>query len=211
MSKVAGLVLAAGAGKRMGRAKSLVVSPDGTPWVVRAAELLRSAEAYPVFVALGADAERAASLVPEWASTIVVAAWREGVGASLRESLQALAVLPSDVAALLVTLVDLPTARADAARKVLAPGWTRTDLRRATYGGSPGHPVLIGRDHWAPLADVLRGDVGARAYLDSRGTVNVDCTEIGGGQDVDTWAQVPERWPVLLARRSAKRVASRTS
>ena len=28
------------------------------------------------------------------------------------------------------------------------------DLVRATYAGRPGHPVLIGRDHWAPLRRV---------------------------------------------------------
>lgn len=183
---LAGLVLAAGAGTRMGRPKSLVVAPDGTPWLVRAAQLLRAVGAEPVVVALGAEAGAAARLAPAWVRPVVVRSWREGVGASLRESLHALAALPDDVTALLLTLVDLPAARADAARKVLGTGWTATELRRATYDGTPGHPVLIGRAHWEPLAERLGGDTGANAYLEAHGAVAVDCTDIGGGQDVDS-------------------------
>lgn len=189
-STLAGLVLAAGAGRRMGLAKSLAVAPDGTPWVVLAADLLRSVGADPVLVALGASAQPAARLVPEWATIVVIEDWQEGMGASLRESLHVVAGLPADVTGLLVTLVDLPTARADAARRVLGREWTATDLRRATYGGAPGHPVLIGREHWGPLAELLRGDVGARNYLTARGAVDVDCTDIGGGDDVDISPEV---------------------
>src|SRR5690606_28338494 len=122
-SKFAGLVLAAGAGRRMGLAKSLAVTPDGTPWVVLAADLLRSVGADPVLVALGASAQAAARLVPEWATIVVIEDWQEGMGASLRESLHVVAGLPGDVSGLLVTLVDLPTARADAARRVLGREW----------------------------------------------------------------------------------------
>lgn len=198
-------MLAAGEGKRMGRAKSLVVAADGTPWVVRAAAFLRAAGADPIMVALGADAERAAQLVPGWARTVVVESWREGMGASLRESLHAADALPGDVTALLVTLVDMPAARVEAARRVVGPGWARSELRRATYGGKPGHPVLIGREHWARLAAQLSGDVGARPYLDAYGVVDIDCTDIGGGEDVDTPAPAPKaRFRSATGRRDEK-------
>ncbi|WP_448072604.1 nucleotidyltransferase family protein [Georgenia yuyongxinii] len=182
---LAGLVLAAGSGRRMGRPKALVADADDVPWVVRAAQYLRAAGADPVVVALGAAADQAAALVPAWSRHIVVESWAEGVGATLHESLDALATLPPEVTALLLTLVDLPSARVAAAGRVIGPRWAETDLRRATYDGKPGHPVLIGRAHWQALAEQLAGDTGANRYLNAHGVVGVDCTDLGGGEDVD--------------------------
>jgi nicotine blue oxidoreductase len=33
------------------------------------------------------------------------------------------------------------------------------------YGDRRGHPVLLGRDHWAGVAAAATGDRGARDYL----------------------------------------------
>lgn len=181
---LAGLVLAAGAGNRMGRPKALIVGDDGVPWVARAAEYLRAGGASPVLVALGAAAEQAGGLVPAWSRALVIASWREGVGATLREALTALPDL-TDATAVLLTLVDLPWAQVEAARRVTGAGWSEHDLRRATFAGRPGHPVLIGRAHWQPLVAHLSGDTGAQRYLETHGVVGVDCTDIGGGDDVD--------------------------
>lgn len=189
MAEIAGLVLAAGSGSRMGQAKASIVDIDGVPWVVRAANLLRNAGADPVIVALGAEAEKAVNFVPEWSQHIVVQAWQEGIGASLRESLTALDQLSDAVTAVLVTLVDLPSAQVAAAKRLVETSWDDTDIRRATYSESPGHPVLIGRSHWRPLANRLRGDTGARAYLEDHGVVEIDCTDIGGGDDIDWFVE----------------------
>jgi len=183
----------------MGRAKALMIGTDGVPWVARGAGYLRAAGADPVVVALGAEAERASAMVPDWSDRLVVGSWDEGLGVSLRESLIALASLPQDVSAVLVTLVDLPSAREEAAQRVIGAGWTKDDLRRAVYGGKPGHPVLVGRSHWALLARGLEGDSGARSYLESHGAVSVDCTDIGGGEDVDSLSVLYGRAPIAHA------------
>lgn len=185
MADIAGLVLAAGSGSRMGQPKATIVDSEGVPWVVRAASFLQSTGASPVVIALGADLEKAVSFLPEWSQHIAVQTWREGIGASLRESLISLDRLPKTVTAVLVTLVDLPSAHVASATRLIGTGWTDTDLRRATYHGKPGHPVLIGRAHWISLANNLKGDTGARAFLEAHGVIEVDCTDIGGGEDID--------------------------
>ena len=77
-------------------------------------------------------------------------------------------------------------------------GATGATLARATYAGRPGHPVVIGRDHWRPILDPLDPSSGARAYLAQHETTAVPCDDIGDGADLDR----PEdalayglRWP----------------
>ena len=54
------------------------------------------------------------------------------------------------------------------------------------FGHRPAHPVLLGRDHWEPLRRGLHGDTGARGYLRAHPPDAVDCTDLPGGDDVDT-------------------------
>jgi CTP:molybdopterin cytidylyltransferase MocA len=178
---VAGLVLAAGAGRRFGGPKALASTASGEPWLARAVAVLRDAGCGRVLAVLGASAEQARRLLPPDAEAVVAERWADGMGASLAAGLAAL----DDEPAVLVTLVDLPDLAAAAARRVLGPAPGRTSLRRATYGGRPGHPVLIGRNHWAALAATLVGDQGGRGYLDSVGAEAVECGDLGGGTDVD--------------------------
>ena len=70
-------------------------------------------------------------------------------------------------------------------RRVLALGAAPSVLARAGYAGRPGHPVLLGRDHWAGVAAEARGDAGARAYLRTRDVAVVECGDLADGMDVD--------------------------
>ncbi len=176
----------------MGRPKALVRSPEGEPWVARGVRTLQDAGCGRVVVVLGAEAAAARALLPaaepaRTSPTVVVAPdWTEGIGASLRAGLAALEPDPGGSAArfAVVTLVDLPELSAEAIRRV-ANGATADSLRQAFYAGRPGHPVLIGADHFAELRAALHGDVGARPYLRAHGAQAVDCTDLGGGDDVD--------------------------
>ena len=76
-------------------------------------------------------------------------------------------------------------------RRVLPAG--AAALVRATYSGRPGHPVLIGRDHWAPVAATAGGDSGAREYLLARGVVECECGDLATGRDVDRPEDLPPR------------------
>jgi CTP:molybdopterin cytidylyltransferase MocA len=173
-----GLLLAAGAGRRMGRPKALV----GT-WVVDAFTTLREGGCARVTVVLGASAEEARPLLDGYDVDVVVAEdWDEGMGASLRTGLQ---TLTTDATAALVTLVDLPDVGPQVVRRLLDRPVSEDTLARAVYGGTPGHPVLIGRDHWAGVIESAIGDQGARAYLGSHQVELVECGDLATGRDVD--------------------------
>jgi CTP:molybdopterin cytidylyltransferase MocA len=183
-----GLVLAAGAGRRMGGPKALVRLTDGGPTLVETAvaRVLESG-CDRVVVVVGAAGEQAAALVAETGAEVVAAEdWDEGMGASLRAGLAHLEVADDDLA--LVTLVDLPDVTARVMSRVLAEavGDGRAALARAAYDGVPGHPVVIGRDHWSAVRTTARGDRGARDHLRATPHRLVECGDLATGRDLDT-------------------------
>lgn len=186
---VAGLLLAAGAGSRMGRPKALVHDEAGS-WLVRGVETLVAGGCAGVTVVLGARADDARPLLAGLAGhevrVVVADDWSRGMSASLRTGLESLcADGPGSAEAALVHLVDLPDVGAEVVRRLLAAPADEGALARAAYGGTPGHPVLIGRDHWAGVAGTAHGDRGARAYLAERPVTLVECGDLAGGRDVD--------------------------
>jgi len=178
-----GLVLAAGAGSRMGMPKALVRGDDGEAWVARAVGVLRDGGCADVTVVLGAAAAEASALVPDGIGVVVAEDWASGLSASLRSGLTAVA--GTDATAAVVHLVDLPDVTADVVRRVIAVGAKPEVLARATYDGRPGHPVLIGRDHWPAITGAVAGDEGAKRYLAERPTALVECGDLASGTDVD--------------------------
>jgi CTP:molybdopterin cytidylyltransferase MocA len=180
-----GLLLAAGAGTRMGRPKALMRDPDGTSWLRRTVTVLRDGGCEPVTVVLGAGVDEATPLLDDSGVAVVVAEdWAEGMGASLRAGLRAIA--GSDAVAVAVMLVDLPDVSAEVVRQVAGRVTDPDQLARASYAGRPGHPVVIGRDHWVAVADSVAGDHGARDYLASHGVVDVECGDLATGRDRDS-------------------------
>ncbi|MGF9756067.1 NTP transferase domain-containing protein [Microvirga sp. 0TCS3.31] len=176
-----GLLLAAGEGRRFGGPKALARDDDGTSWLLRAVQALRPCS--EIIVVLGAEAERAAALLPMSVARIRADDWAEGMGASLRAGLTALA--PTDHDTALVSLVDLPDVDAAVVARVVAASHGRGDLARAAYDGVPGHPVLLGRDHWAGVVASATGDRGARDYLAAHDVDLVECGDLATGADVD--------------------------
>ena len=176
-----GLLLAAGEGRRFGGPKALARDDDGTSWLLRAVQALRPCA--EIVVVLGAEAERAAALLPMSVSRIRADDWAEGMGASLRAGLEALARTDHDAA--LVSLVDLPDVDAAVVARARRRVAGRGDLARAAYDGVPGHPVLLGRDHWAGVVASATGDRGARDYLAAHDVDLVECGDLATGVDVD--------------------------
>ncbi len=175
-----GLLLAAGAGSRMGLPKALV---DG--WLTRSIDVLRGGGCDDVTVVLGAGAPEALALLSEGGyrvREVVAHDWAEGMGASLRAGLRS---LPAGPDAVVVTLVDLPDVGAEVVRRLLAAAGGPATLRRASYGGTPGHPVLLGREHWAGVVATAGGDRGARDYLAAHPHDLVECGDLATGADVD--------------------------
>jgi CTP:molybdopterin cytidylyltransferase MocA len=186
--RVAGLVLAAGAGRRFGGPKALVGD-----WLPQRCATLVEGGCEPVLVVLGAAADAAALRVPAGARVVVADDWDEGMGASLRAGLAAAEDLAPAPDAVVVALVDTPgLTGAVVARLVHAAAPAASGaLAQAVYEGRRGHPVLIGRAHWPGVVALARGDRGARDYLAGRDVTAVECGDVGHGRDVDVPTLAP--------------------
>lgn len=182
---VAGLVLAAGGGRRFGMPKALV-RLHGELLVDRSMQVLRAAGCDPIVVVLGAAAaEVRARAAFDGVTAVDNSDWATGMGSSLRAGLAALA--DTGAVAALVVLVDMPGVTAAAVRRVSA-GAGPADLIMAGYdNGRSGHPVLLGREHWTGVAALAVGDVGARPYLQAHATAVrvVPCADVSDDGDLD--------------------------
>ena len=179
----AGLVLAAGGGRRYGMPKALV-ELDGSLLVERAVRTAR-AVCNPVLVVLGAQAVEVWQRADLGGATVLANRdWETGMASSLRTGLDGLRAWPGRVDAALVLLVDMP-GMTPAALERRAGEASPGALAVATYAGVRGHPVLLGREHWAGVADTATGDEGARRYLAAHEVTEVDCTGLADPTDLD--------------------------
>jgi CTP:molybdopterin cytidylyltransferase MocA len=179
-----GVLLAAGAGSRMGMPKALKRDPDGTSWLRRAVEETRKGGCDEVYVVLGAAVDEALPLLDGAGVELVVAHnWSDGMSASLVSGLTALESTAADAA--LVMLVDLPDVNAAVISRMLT-GAGSESLRRAAYDGVPGHPALLGRTHWRGVVEVATGDKGARPYFLAHDHEVIECGDLATGIDRDS-------------------------
>ena len=176
---VAGLLLAAGKGSRLGQPKALV-EIAGQTLVARGAALLHQGGADPVVVVTGAVSVNLPGVV-----TVHNPDWETGMGSSLRVGL---ATLPADSQAVVIALVDQPLVGPQSVRRLISAFLDGAGVAVACYDGQPRNPVLIARPHWADAAAMAAGDVGARAFLRANsGLVTaVECGDIGMPDDLDT-------------------------
>jgi molybdenum cofactor cytidylyltransferase len=182
---IGGLVLAAGAGTRFGSAKQLA-DLAGRPLLEHSIMAMTASPVDRAVVVLGSSAEEVLARVDlHGAECVLCERWEEGQSASLACGLAEL----SDCEAVVVTLGDQPRVSPDAIRRVIDARGDGAAAVRATYFGEPGHPVLLERTLFERMRDVT-GDHGARNLLISMQTREVPCEDLGGGQDVDTPAQL---------------------
>jgi molybdenum cofactor cytidylyltransferase/nicotine blue oxidoreductase len=180
---VAGLVLAAGGGRRYGMPKALV-EYEGSLLVERAVRTAREV-CDPVLVVLGAQALEVWQRADLAGATVLANRdWESGMASSLRTGLEGLRGWPGAIDAALVLLVDMP-GMTPAAVERMAGYATPDALAVATYRGVRGHPVLLGRAHWAGVVETATGDEGARRYLAAHEVTEVDCTGVADPEDLD--------------------------
>jgi nicotine blue oxidoreductase len=181
---VGGIVLAAGAGRRFGGPKALVRLGDRT-LLERSVGLLLAGGCAPVVAVLGCPLDGELPVLDgvqvSWNPD-----WSEGIGASLRHGLQALAARP-EVAAAVVVLVDQPNLTPTAVRRVIDAHRGGAAVAVATYAGRRGHPVLLDRSTWPGVQQCAAGEQGARAFLRTYPNLvtEVACEDAGGPDDID--------------------------
>ena len=171
MSRVAAVVLAAGAATRFGSAKQELLLP-------RVLERLDGAPIDEVVVVEGAH-PLPDGLLRAPARLVRCPGWEAGPGASLRCGL---AALGDDVEAAVVVLADGPRLAPAAVARVVE-SWRDQggDVVAASYGGTRGHPLLVARGTWAAIPDDGLRVVEPRL---------VPCDDLGDPGDVDTPADL---------------------
>jgi nicotine blue oxidoreductase len=176
---VAGLLLAAGEGRRFGRPKA-VVEFGGERLVDRGVRMLREAGCGPVVVVTGAAPVEVIGAV-----VVPNPQWSTGMGSSLRTGL---AALPPGCPAVVIALVDQPLVTAAAVRRLTEAYAQGARVAAATYGGQPRNPVLIAAEHFETVRGSAVGDIGARAFLRARPDLvtPVPCDDVAAPHDIDT-------------------------
>ncbi|MFR9788174.1 NTP transferase domain-containing protein [Streptomyces sp. MB22_4] len=189
--EIAGLVLAAGGGRRLGGRPKALLAHRGRPLVEHAVGVLRTAGVGRIHVVLGAGADEVRARA-ELGGCVLVdnPDWAEGMGSSLRAGLASLA--RTDARAALVSLVDQPGIGPEAVARVLEAYDGGNTLVSAAYDGTRGHPVLFGAAHWAGIEAAATGDRGARAYLKAHEAEIrlVECADVAEPYDIDTEADL---------------------
>ena len=186
----------------MGMPKALIRLAGGKSLLTKSLETLREGGCDDIVVVLGADEPFVRKALEVWAERIDAIMgdgqlllvsndqYADGISTSVRVGLQGAQQLKCRPEAVIIQLVDTPQISPDAidrVRKVAAP----SALAVATYDDVIGHPMLIGRDHWGPIASSITGDVGARQYLNGRDDLQrITCDGLGSPVDVDTPEQL---------------------
>lgn len=214
---IAAIVLAAGAGRRMGHRPKALLQRDGEPLLARQIRLLDEAGITQAVVVLGHHAEQLAPVLAHAAAArprLRLASVRnpqpdDGPGSSLRAGLGA---LPPGLDGVMVLLADQPLLQADDVRAVLT-AWRQRPASAAlllpTHQGQPGHPLIFGPAVRAAVSQA-QGGAGVRewrrahpAQVHSLPLAHDRCTrDLDTPQDVSRLASqhgIALRWPEGMA------------
>jgi molybdenum cofactor cytidylyltransferase len=197
-TRVAGIVLAAGASRRLGQPKQLLSDESGRAMVVRTTMQLRDAGCAPVIVVTGAAHEDVARALEVHDVTVVYNGdWSEGMGSSIRCAMVWLdtQAVAANMDAVIIAACDMPGVSSTHLRELISAFRNEGSRVASGYDASSGArvrgiPALFPKRDWSALR-ALAGDRGARELLLGTDTSIVALTS--GGFDLDTPADV-EQW-----------------
>jgi molybdenum cofactor cytidylyltransferase len=183
------IVLAAGRSSRMGRSKATLPVSDGHTFLTRIVRTFLDSGVDDVIVVVGHDADAIAASFSESGLPARFVVNREYDRGQLSSLLAGLNVIDRPgVAAVLMTLVDVPLVSSSTVRAVIdAYRRTGVPIVRPTSGDRHGHPLLIDRSVFAALraADFRSGAKPVvRAYASAIGDIPIE--DEGAFTDIDT-------------------------
>lgn len=184
MARVVGIVLGAGASRRLGRPKQTLPLGDTTllGWVLRDVEASRLDDV--VLVLGGAVDDVRAAVVPARARVVRNDAYGEGCASSLLAGLDA----AGDADAVVLVLGDMPGV-GPVAIDAVRDGWeaARPWAAIADWRGTPGHPMAFGAAAFPDLR-ALHGDKAVWKLRDTRPERFLSVPVYAPiPRDVDTW------------------------
>jgi len=196
-TKIAAIILAAGASQRFGWPKQLL--PWGKKTLLQhVVDAVLASSIGQVIVVLGHRArEIEASLGNRPVEVVVNDAWEEGLASSVRAGLRAIG---PQVEAALFLLADQPAITPQLIEELIQRyRRSRKPIVAPFHRGRRGNPVLFASSLFPELM-ALKGDQGGRAVV-SRHRAEVDSVEVDSESffiDIDT----PEDYERFLARKS---------
>jgi molybdenum cofactor cytidylyltransferase len=185
-----GILLAAGRGRRFDPSgahnKLLQQLPAGEPVVLASARKLLAVLPKVIAVVPPADGGVAALLRAQGCEVTLCADADSGMGASLAHAIRH--SLPA-ADTWVVALGDMPFVRPETIEALLAALAGGAGIAAPVMAGRRGNPVAFGHAHLAALL-ALQGDQGARNLLKSFPVTQVDVSDPGIFQDIDTPADL---------------------
>lgn len=191
---IAALILAAGASRRLGQPKQLVLH-YGETLLARTMRLTTLSAAQPVVVILGAFADQIRSIVDFGNANIVEnLLWEQGIASSIQAGLKFIeesesAATPTD--GVLILTCDQPQLTEEHIVKLQNDFLTQSGAQRnsiivaSAYAGVVGTPAIFPRSHFANL-HALTGDQGARSILRNSTCRIISIEFLGGELDIDS-------------------------
>ncbi len=185
-TRVAGAILAAGASRRLGTAKQLLLLA-GRPVLTHVIDAVAGTSLDPLLVVLGHAAGEIQAQVDISAVTVLInPAFADGQSASVKTAIRA---LPADVDAVVFLLGDQPLVDPRVIELLIAAYRNQpAAIVQPRYREGRGNPVLIARPLFPELLN-LTGDTGARTLLSrypDRISL-VDVPKFHRPEDLDTW------------------------
>ncbi len=192
VSPVAGIILAAGQGSRMGGDKVLLPW-RGQPLIRHIVDVALASCLETIYVIVGHQADAVADALDGMPVRIIQNhAYAQGQSTSLTAGV---AVLPTQTAAALVMLTDQPLLTATVINQLIATfHQTGAPIVAACSGTRRGNPVLFTRTLFPELL-AINGDLGARNVIAAHHE-ELRCVEVASHvlADIDT----PEAYKALL-------------
>jgi molybdenum cofactor cytidylyltransferase len=181
---VAGIVLAAGGGERMGESAKLLLSWRGEPIVRAATRTALEAGLRPVVVVTGAHAEGIEAALSDLPVKLVNNLdWRAGQSSSIREGVQA---LPKRTGAVVFLLGDQPQTPAELVRALKDEyASSMAPIVAPVINGRRANPVLFDLTTFSDLR-AMQGDAGGRQLFDRFGVHPLPWFDERQLWDVDT-------------------------
>ena len=192
------MIIAAGESKRLGSSKQLLLLDKDT-MLNRLIKMVQKAVDFPIYLLLGANAEKIKAQLPNVSLNIVEnTEWEEGMGSSIRIGVQAVIDSANKHDGVLILVCDQPYLSEVAIKDLMAlQAIKNTAITASFYANIAGTPALFHQSVFSDLL-LLKGDQGAKRIIQERDQELAKLQFEKGVLDIDT----PEDYQQLLKQGS---------